>query len=190
MRRDSLVVGRCSQGLLLLHECLDTVDHVLDELLLGLTESSPVGDIEDTIIGLGVLTVDTSDLDFVLVGNSIESILVLHQLWKVDVDGGSHGGTEVGWARGDVTEMVIVGEFANSLDVFGGRAESGEHLSDVGTLLHRDNSELILLVDPDKESLGLIVENTSAGWPVPIETARLEESVSLPIRNRLIFRYN
>jgi len=176
--------------LLLLHERLDTVDHVLDELSLGLAKSSLVGNVEDSVIGLGVLTMDTSNLNLVRVGDIVEDLLLLHQLGKIDVDRSSHGGTEVGWAGGDVTKMVIVSKFANSFDVFGSSAESGEHLSDVGTLLHRDDSELILLVDPDKESLGIIVENTSTRWPVSVETARLEESVSLPIKTRLIFRYN
>ena len=110
-------IANYSHGVLLIHEGLDTVDHVLDKLLLGFSESSSVRDIEDTIVGLSVLSVDTSDLDFVLFGNSVESRLVSHQLWKFDVDGSSHGGTEVGWARSNVTEMVVVGEFANGFDV-------------------------------------------------------------------------
>jgi len=179
-----------SHGLFLLHECLNTVDHVLDELFLGLSKSSLVGNVEDSVIGLGVLTMDTSNLNLISISNLIENFLLLHQLWKIDVDRSSHGGTEVSWARGNVTEMVIVSKFANSFDVFGSIAESGEHRSDVGTLLHRDDSQLILLVDPNKESLVIIVENTSAGWPVSVETARLEESVSLPVKIRLIFRYN
>merc|ERR1712086_1051881 len=94
----SLRVSNYSHGVLLIHEGLDTINHVLDELLLRFSESSSVGDIEDTIVGLGMLSVDTSDLDFVLSGDSVESVLISHKLWKLDVHGGSHGGTEVGWA--------------------------------------------------------------------------------------------
>jgi hypothetical protein len=46
--------------------------------------------------------------------------------------------------------------------------------------LHGDDSELVLLVDPDEESLGVVVEDASAGWPVSVEVAGLEESVALP----------
>jgi len=87
-----------SQGSFLLHEGLDTMDHVLDELLLGLTESSLVRNIEDAVVGLGVLTVNTSDLDLVVISNLVEGVFVSHQLWQLDVDGCSQGGTEVCWA--------------------------------------------------------------------------------------------
>ena len=89
----------CSRfSLLSFDEGSDSVNHVLDELLLRSSESSLVGDIKDTVVGLSVLSVDTSDLDVVFVSNFVELILVLHQLWKLDVHGGSKGSTEVGWA--------------------------------------------------------------------------------------------
>jgi len=77
---------------------VNTVDHVLDEFFLGLTKSSSVGDIEDTIVGFGMLTVDSSDLDLVLVSNGVELILLGHKFWKLNMDRGSHGGTKIGWA--------------------------------------------------------------------------------------------
>ena len=64
----------------------------------------------------------------------------------------------------------------------GGSAKSIENLSDTGSLLHRDDSELILLINPDEESLGIIVEDASSGWPVSVETTGLEESVTLPLK--------
>ena len=162
---------------------MDSVNHVLDEGLLRSSKSSSVGDVEDTVVGLGVLTVDTSNLDVVLVSDGVELLLLLHELWKLDVDGGSESGTEIGWARGDVTEMLVMGELDHSLDVSGGSAESVEDLEDTGTLLHGDDSELVLLVDPDEESLGVVVEDTSAGWPISVEVASLQESIALPIIN-------
>ena len=51
---------------------------------------------------------------------------------------------------------------------------------DIGSVLHGDDSKLILLVNPDEESLGVVVENTSAGGPVSVGVASLEESVSFP----------
>jgi hypothetical protein len=124
---------------------------------------------------------DTSDLDEVFGGDALELLLLLHKLWKLDVDGGSEGGSEVSWARGDVTKMLVVGELAHGLDVSGSSAESIEDLEDTGSWLHGDDSELILFVDPDEESLGVVVEDTSAGWPVSVKVASLKESVSLPI---------
>jgi len=52
--------------------------------------------------------------------------------------------------------------------------------------LHGDDSELILLVDPDQESLGVVVEDTSARWPVSVEVASLKESVTLPIFEKTV----
>jgi hypothetical protein len=67
--------------------------------------------------------------------------------------------------------MVIVSELGNLLNGVGSSAESIEDFMKVCTLLHRDDSELILLVDPDKESLGIVVVDTSALWPFTVETA-------------------
>ena len=173
-------VSVLSESLLGFDEGLDTINHVLNEGLLGSSQSSSVGDVEGSVIGLSVLSVDTSDLHEILGGDFLELLLLLHELWKLDVDGGSEGGSEIGWARGDVTEMVIVGELADCLNVSGGSAESVENLENSSSWLHGDDSELILFVDPDEESLGVVVEDTSARWPVSVKVASLQESVSLP----------
>ena len=112
----------------------------MDELLLRLAESSFVGNIEDTIVSLSVLSVNTSDLDLILISNSVECILVIHKLWQLDVDRGSHGGTKVGWARGNVTEMFVVGEINDSFNMLGSSAKSLENCTDVGTWLHGNDS--------------------------------------------------
>ena len=78
--------------------------------------------------------------------------------------------------------MLVMSKVADSLNVIGSSAESFENGLNIGTILHGNDSELIFLVDPDEESLCSIVVNTSAGWPVSVETARLEESISLPIK--------
>jgi len=159
---------------------VDSVDHVLDELFLGLTESSSVGDIEDSIVGLRVLSVDTSDLNLIFISDLVELFLMLHQLWEHDVHGTSHGGTEVGWARSNVSEVIIVSKFdVSGLKMSNSSAESVENFNDTSILLHGDDSELILLVNPDQESLGFVVEDTSARWPVSIQVACCEESVPL-----------
>ena len=75
--------------------------------------------------------------------------------------------------------MIIVSEFSFFLDLSGSNCESRENGTDVSSLLHGDDSELILFVDPDQESLFLVVENTSTGWPVSVETTGLKESITL-----------
>ena len=170
----------CSQALLGSDHGFDSIVHVLDKLNLVSSKSSQVGDIEDTVIGLGVLSVDTSDLHVVLVGDGLVKRWVLHQLWQVDVNGGSQTSSHVGWASGDVTEVLVVGKLGLGLDDAGGIRESLEHLLDVRSSLHGDDSELILFVDPDEESLGVVVEDTSASGPVTVKAAGLKETISLP----------
>jgi len=58
--------------------------------------------------------------------------------------------------------MIIMSEFANGLNMFGGSAESVKDFLDTSSLLHGDDSELILFVDPDEETLGIVMENTSS----------------------------
>ena len=78
--------------------------------------------------------------------------------------------------------MVIAGELADCFNMSSGSAESIEDGRNICVFLHRNDSKLILFVDPDEESLGIVVENTSSGWPVSVETTGLEESVTLPLK--------
>jgi len=75
-----------SEGLLGGDHGLDAVVHVLDELALGAAESALVGDVEGAIIGLGVLSVDASDLHVELVSDGLELVHVLGELGQLDVD--------------------------------------------------------------------------------------------------------
>ena len=163
-----------SESLLSVNKSLDTVVHVLGELDLVAAETAQVGDVEHAIVSLGVLTVGTADLDVVLVGNALHEGLVLLELGQVDVDGSAHASAQVGGAVGDVTEMLIRGELGLLLNGSRGDGETLEHLTDVGTLLHGDDTELILFVNPDEESLGVVVEDTTGLRPVTLETAGLE----------------
>ena len=148
--------------------------------MLRSAESSPVGDIEDTIVSLGVLTVDTSDLDVVLISDGVELLLLGHKLGELDVHGSSEGSSEVSGARSDVSKMIVLSEFTEALNGLGGSAESIEDLLDASSRLHGDDSELILLVDPDEEGLSVVVEDTTTGRPVTVQVASLEESITLP----------
>jgi len=142
------------------------------------TEASLVGDVVGGVNGLGVLTVDTSDLNIVLVSNGLEFGHVLGELGESDVNGSSEGSTEVSGARGDVTKVLVVGELGNLLNSVGGAGESVEDGVDVSTVLHGDDSELILFVNPNKEGLVVVMEDTSTRRPVSVEVAGLKETVT------------
>ena len=70
--------------------------------------------------------------------------------------------------------MLVVGESGLLLDLGSGSRESLEDLTDVRTLLHRDDTELILLVDPDEEGLGIVMEDTTSLGPLTLETTALK----------------
>ena len=64
------------------------------------------------------------------------------------------------------------------LNLLSGNRESGKDSSDIGSLLHGDDSELILFVDPDEEGLLVVVEDTSSLRPVSVEATSIQESVA------------
>lgn len=72
-------------------------------------------------------------------------------------------------------------EFDYGLNMMSSSAESLEDFLDIGAILHWDDSQLILLVDPHEECLCIIVEDASARWPISVQAARLKESITLPI---------
>jgi len=78
------------------------------------------------------------------------------------MNGSSHGCSKVSWARGDVTEVIVMSKFDNGLNMFSSSAQSLKYCSNVSTLLHGNNSKLILFVDPHKESLAIVMEDASA----------------------------
>ena len=70
-------------------------------------------------------------------------------------------------------------EFGNLFDGGSSLSKSSEYGSNIGSFFHRNDSELILLIDPDEECLVLVVVYTSAGWPVSIKAACIQEPVTL-----------
>jgi hypothetical protein len=77
--------------------------------------------------------------------------------------------------------MIIMTELGNLLNNGSGSAESIEDLFDTSSFLHRDNSELIFFINPNEERFSIIMEDTSTRWPVSVQVASFEESVSFPI---------
>ena len=71
-----------------------------------------------------------------------------------------------------------MGKLGYFLDFCGCLLKSGENCANISSLLHRYDSELILFVDPDKEGLLIVMENTTTFWPVSVEAACLKESIS------------
>merc|ERR1719495_779898 len=93
------------------------------------------------------------------------------------MDGGTHTSSKIGGAG--VDESVLFRESkvlaTLSLDT---TSKTSKDTLDIPALLHRDDSHLILLIDPEKEGLGSVVEDSTALWPVTLHTSNSEVTVS------------
>ena len=69
-------------------------------------------------------------------------------------------------------------EASDRFNVSSGTAETLKHLDDVRACLHRDDTKLIFLVHPNKESFCIVMEYTTADGPVAVKTTSIEEAVS------------
>ena len=67
--------------------------------------------------------------------------------------------------------MLIVSETGLLLNLCCSNGESLENLADVGTLLHGDDTKLVLLIHPDEEGLCVVVEDPTSLGPVVLKTA-------------------
>merc|ERR1719167_220489 len=148
-------------------------DAGLSQLDLGVTQAVLVGDvIGDAGLSAG-LAAGTAGLEGQLFAPFLEGLqTLLGPSGQVDVDGCPHASAQVGGAGVEVAQATVQEELlaglildrvADSLDSTG---QTLENAADVTTLLHGDDSELILLVDPGEEGLLFVVVDSPALWPV------------------------
>merc|ERR1711972_501951 len=171
--------------LVLLPQGVDAVNHLLDKLDLRVSEPVLVGDVIGESSLATRLSTGSTGLQLQLLATSLQLLnAMLGPAGQVNVDGGPHASTKVGGAGVDVAEPLIQAEVLarllldrvlDSLDTLG---QSAEHFPDISTLLHRDNTELVLLVDPDKEGLLGVVEDTTSLRPVTLHTGNSKVSVA------------
>lgn len=126
-----------------------------------------------------MFTVSTTNLNVVLGCNFLESGFVLTKIRQMDMDRSTQACTAVSRATGDVTQVAVVLELNFLLDGASASNKTLEHLEERRSLLHGNDTQVILFVDPHKEGLVVVVVNTTALGPVAIEIAGLEEAVTL-----------
>jgi len=169
----------------LLVQSVDTVNHGLDKLDLGVSQSVLVGDVI-SVSGLATrFTTGATGLDSEFLAPLLQSWeTLLGPSGEVNVDRGPHASTQVGGAGVDVAELLrqlevlarlSLNTVLDSLDATG---QPLEDTLDVTTLLHGDDTSLILLIDPDQEGLSLIVEDATALGPVTLHTSNLQVGVT------------
>ena len=164
---------------------VNTINHALDQFDLRISQTMLVRNVICNTSLATRFTTGSTGLETHAVASGLQSINgVLGPSGEVDVDGCTHTSSQVGWARVDITEfggdLEVLARFSldgisDSLDTPG---ETLENTLDITTLLHGDDTELILLIDPDQESLGGIVEDTTALGPVTLHTGNLQVGVT------------
>jgi len=182
---DSLKSVLLLKDLVLLVQSVDTVNHLLDQLNLGVTQSVLVGNV---ICNASLSTRFSSgstglEVKFFTSGlQGLKPFLGISR--KVNMDGCTHTSSQVGWAGVDITILGIKHEVlarfsldrvSNSLDTSG---KTIKDASDISSSLHGDDSELIFLIDPGQEGLVLVVEDATALWPVSLHTSSNEVTIS------------
>ena len=186
------------QSLVLLPEGVDTVNHGLDKSNLGVSQPVLVGHVVGAACGVSglqqfreedskKLTIEATRLSTGSTGLDGELLAPLLQGVKtflgvsgqVNHDGCPHAGAKVGGAGVDVAELLGEGEVLARLsldrvsDSLDATSKTREDSLDVATLLHGDDPHLVLLVHPQQEGLGLVVEDATALGPVTLHTGGL-----------------
>merc|ERR1712012_465883 len=162
----------------LIPEPVHTINHLLDQLDLRVSEPVLVGDVVG-VSGLATrLSTGATGLQVKLLATSLELVnAVLGPAGQVNVNRCPHASTKVGGAGVDVAEPLIQAEVLarlllhrvlDSLDTLG---EPGEDFFHISSLLHGDDAELVLFVHPDQESLVLVVEDTTTLRPVALHAS-------------------
>merc|ERR1711915_796012 len=104
--------------------------------------------------------------------------------WEVNVNRGSHSCAKVCRASMDVTisfvQHKVMSRFPldRILDSLDTSCQPVEHLLDVSTLLHGNDSQLVFLIDPGQEGLVLVVEDSTSFGPVSLHASYLEIRIS------------
>lgn len=86
MRNNNLKIKVSSQALLLRNHGFHAVVHVLDQICSAPAQSPPVRDIVNMVSTLRMFSVDASDLDVELLGNSFKLILLRSEFRQLDMD--------------------------------------------------------------------------------------------------------
>merc|ERR1719507_1603573 len=172
----------------LLPEGVDAVNHALHELHLGVAETVLVRDVVGVASLAAGLSPGAPGLHLELLAPLLEgahaAVALLGPAGQVNVHGGTHAGAQVGGAGVDVAELggdleVLAGlglhRVTDGLDAAG---QALEHTLDVTALLHGDDPELVLLVDPHEEGLLGVVEDAAALGPVALHAGHLQVGVA------------
>jgi len=170
---------------ILLPESVDSVNHDLDQLNLGVSQTMLVRDVVGVSSLAARLSSGSTRLNSELLTPGLEFVnRILGPAGQINVDRGSHASAQVGGAGVDVSVLLGAGVILASLSLDGisdsldAAGKTSEDTLDISSLLHGDDAGLVLLVDPHEEGLGVIVEDSTALGPVTLHTSDSQVAVS------------
>lgn len=122
-------------------------------------------------------------LEVELSGGLFELGKISSQFGQRNVDGSADGGAQVGWAEGQETVFIVVREGNPLLDFVDGVNETGIDGLQVTTFLHGDDAQVIFLVAPNQEGLGVVVVDATSGGPVAAGVGSLKFKIKFNLPN-------
>lgn len=122
-------------------------------------------------------------LEVELSGGLFELGKISSQFGQRNVDGSADGGAQVGWAEGQETVFIVVREGDPLLDFVDGVNETGIDGLQVTTFLHGDDAQVIFLVAPNQEGLGVVVVDATSGGPVAAGVGSLKFKIKFNLPN-------
>jgi len=172
------------------HQKVDALNEHVDQVDFAEAQSISVRDIKKSALGSAIDATSPSLLESELLQDIAEA-LVLADLWDFNVHTASHTGAQVAWASEHVAQVfvpheLVAGLFDGVLELVQTVAPSGEGLLHVAILLHGNNSDVVLLVDPNEKVLGGVVPDASATWPVSRHAGADQEWADWLIKKKVV----
>merc|ERR1719175_446498 len=170
---------------ILLVKCVDSVNHLLHQLHLTVSQPVLIRDVVGNASLSTRLPTGSTWLKVKLFASGGKNLgAKLGPSWEVDMNRSSHACSKVRWAGVDVSVPFVQHEVMTGLLLDGilhsldTSCQSVKHFLDVSALLHGDDPQLVLFVDPGQESLVLVVENPTTLRPIPLHTSNLEVGIT------------
>merc|ERR1712121_430127 len=179
-----------SQGFVHFDEFRHSIDHQLNQLSLRLAQTSQVGKVIGGVFRQRRFTAGSA-LAKLEGSQDVVKALVLLEVDEAQMHGAAHHGAEVGGACADVAQALVVHEgvapgFHQILDLSHTASEAAEHSLHVSTLLHGDDTDVILLVHPDKEVLVVVVPDATTLWPITGTARGREEGTGRLLKQEVV----
>ena len=128
-----------------------------------------------------MISMDTTNLDVKLISYMVwNSSFLAESLGNlICTDACPKGSAKVSGRGRDITEVVVMAELGHGFDMSCGSAQPLEDGSYICSFLHRDDSQLIFFIHPDKECLLGIVKYSTTRWPISVASTSLKETITL-----------